>query len=51
MISFDAVQVQISPAPSTGAFIVATFFCFAPQNVQISSIWTRFDFTPRTSQS
>src|SRR5690554_6899179 len=46
-----AVHVHVSPAPSTGAFIVATFFCFAAVKLQISSHWTRFDVTLRTSLS
>ena len=41
MISFVsasiAVQVQVSPAPTIGAFIAATFFCFAAVKLQISS--------------
>jgi hypothetical protein len=40
-ISFEfasiAVQVHLSPAPSTGLFLAATFFCFAAVNDQISS--------------
>jgi hypothetical protein len=46
-----AVHVQVSPAPSTGAFIFATFFCFAAVKVQISSTWTRLAFTLRTLAS
>ena len=42
-----AVQVHVSPAPSTGAFMLATFFCFAAVKHQISSICTRLDFTLR----
>src|ERR1700730_5916112 len=43
-----AVQVQVSPAPSTGFFIAATFFCLAAVKLQISSTWTRLAFTSRT---
>ena len=45
-----AVHVQVSPAPSTGGFIVGTF-CFAAVNDQISSTWTLRAFTPRTLAS
>ena len=46
-----AVHVQVSPAPAIGAFIFATFFCFAAVNDQISSTWTRFALTLRTLAS
>jgi hypothetical protein len=46
-----AVQVQTSPAPSGAALAVATFFCLAWQNDQISSHWIRLAFTLRTESS
>src|SRR5216683_3206765 len=47
-----AVQVQQSPAVgSVARLLPATFFCFAPTKLQISSHWTRFASTPRTALS
>jgi hypothetical protein len=46
-----AVQVQVSPAPSTGFFIAKTFFCFAAVNDQISSTCTRRALTCLTFSS
>src|ERR1035441_987733 len=46
-----SVQVQVSPAPATGFFMLATFFCFAAVKLQISSTCTRRAFTPRTFSS
>src|SRR5690242_12353804 len=45
------VHVHTSPAPSIGAFMVRTFFFFAPTNDQISSHCTRFASTLRTISS
>src|SRR5690606_1574050 len=46
-----AVQVHVSPAPSTGCLMFGTFFCLAAVKLQISSHWTLDAFTFRTSRS
>src|SRR3984893_213539 len=47
----NAVQVQISPAPSGPALGGGTFLALAWTKLQISSHCTRWLFTPRTARS